>query len=236
MTKTIIIKSAILVILSLTILTISIAGWLSNSTNQNNLVTVGDVEVEVDVYFLYDSGSGPERYVGNVYHVAESFEQGSFTKTGVYKVNISSSDDPQFIENLRVDIKIKSKVDTYFRIAVYEQLTLTFISGGKTYEVATTQEGPMPFNYMDSGDSMNPYFFDNRDNDGYFYYTDTVKRSPDTTPYSITFVSDFGSTPFNLYDTSYSLQLGYIIEAVQAIEGPAINWGLPDRPWDDGVW
>lgn len=236
MTKAILIKTMISLILTITILTISIAGWLSKSGNKDNSITMGDVVVEIDAYFLYDDGTGIVRFQGNVFHVGQSSGQGSFTKTGVYKINLALINDPQYIKNLRVDVKIKSKVDTYFRIAAYEQLTLTYQSGGKTIEVATTQDAPMPFNYMDEAVGSNPYFYDNRNADGYFYYTSIVKRNVDETDKVVTFIADFGSTPINIYEERYSLQLGYIIEAVQAVSGPQINWGLPNRPWDDGAW
>lgn len=216
---------------------VSIAGWLTNMNTSTDDVTIGQVNVEIVAYFeYYDEFNVLQQKTTDIEYSYTVDGQGSFTKFGIYRVNLSDTDDPQFIKNLRVNINVLSSVDSYMRIGVYEQLTLSYISGGKSYEVAITQPTKMPFNYMDTVDPINPYFYDNRDNDGFFYYTNTVKRNPDTTPNTLTFVADFGSTEFNLYDSSYSLQLGFIIEAVQSIDGPVINWGLPTRPWDDGAW
>ncbi|MCV2231980.1 hypothetical protein [Paracholeplasma manati] len=230
-------KMIITFVLLASLAVVSIAGWLTNTNTSNPVVTVGEVSVQIEAYFeYYDEFDVLQTKTTDIEYEYTVDGQGTFTKFGIYRVNLSNPDDPQFIKNLRVNIDVLSNVESYMRIGVYEQLTLSYISGGKSYEVAITQPTKMPFNYMDTNDMVNPYFYDNRDNDGFFYYTNTVKRNPDTTPQEITFVADFGSTPFNLYDASYSLQLGFIIEAVQSIEGPVINWGLPNRPWDDGAW
>jgi len=232
MTKKILIKSIIMVVLLTSILTISLAGWLSSIETSNPSFDVGEVEVELLAY--YDIDGTP--YEGEVFYQAESFGEGSFTKTGIYKINLSTPTDPLFIKNLRVNIAIRSKVDTYFRIAPYEQLTLTYQSGGKTVEVATTQTVTMPFKYQKNDNGLDAYFFDNRENDGYFYYTNKVQRVNETTELLIPFIADFGSDVFNLYEEKYSLQLGFIIEAVQSERGPFMNWGLAARPWDDQEW
>lgn len=232
-----IIKMSITFVLLISLAAVSIAGWLTNMNTSTDDVTIGQVNVEIVAYFeYYDEFNVLQQKTTDIEYSYTVDGQGSFTKFGIYRVNLSDTDDPQFIKNLRVNINVLSSVDSYMRIGVYEQLTLSYISGGKSYEVAITQPTKMPFNYMDTVDPINPYFYDNRDNDGFFYYTNTVKRNPDTTPNTLTFVADFGSTEFNLYDSSYSLQLGFIIEAVQSIDGPVINWGLPTRPWDDGAW
>ncbi len=230
-------KMILTFVLLASVAAISIAGWLTNQNNDTDDVTIGEVSVEIVAYFeYYDEFNVLQQKTTDIEYEYTVDGQGSFTKFGIYRVNLSNPNDAQFIKNLRVNINVLSSVDSYMRVGVYEQLTLSYVSGGKSYEVAITQPTKMPFNYMDEVDLVNPYFYDNRDNDGFFYYTNTIKRNPDTTPNTITFVADFGSTPFNLYDSSYSLQLGFIIEAVQSIEGPVINWNLPNRPWDDGAW
>ncbi len=208
---------------------ISIAGWLTNTDDTDDTVTLGDVVVEVDAYFeYYDEFDVLQTKTTGIEYVAIVEGQDPFTKTGVYKVNLSTPSDPQFLENFRVNIKVYSSVDTYFRIAPYEQVTLTYVANGKTVEVATTQEGYMPFNYNSTG-----VFYDNRVNDGFFYYKNIVKRVNETTPTTISLIGTyFENDPFATYEPNYSLQIGFIIEAVQALDGPEINWGLPMTPWD----
>lgn len=232
MIKKHVIKLFMITLLSFVTISLSFAGWLTMTGNKADGVTFGDVVVEVLVSYETENGT----FQGNPFYVAETKEQGSFTKTGIYKIDISSPDSPQFIKNLRVKISVSSKVDTYFRIAAYEQLTLSYQSGDNKYEIAITQPERMPFKYKSQDNGVNPYFFDNRDNDGFFYYTSMVKRNPNTSSKEIIFIDEFGLNPFTTYESSYSLQLGFIVEAVQSVGGPNINWGLPIRPWDNEVW
>lgn len=235
MTKSLLIKSSAMVILILTTLTISIAGWLTTIDNKADTATLGDVSVSVDVYFLYQG----EKIRDNIEFVAENYNGQSFTKQGVYRVNLSSVSNVQFIEYLRVDVIVSSKVDTYLRIAPYEQLTIKYPSGNNTIEVAIVQEQRMNFNYNNTQDPLDltkPYFYDNSEQDGFYYLTDKVKRDELTGEKTYSFIGAFPPGTFSIYEERFSLQLGFIVEAVQAIQGPEINWGLPNRPWDEGEW
>lgn len=227
------IETIIKVIISMALLAslaaVIYAGWLTNTSDADDDVILGDVEVEVEAYFeYYDEFDVLQTKTTGIEYVAEVEGQSPFTKTGVYKVNLATPTDAQFLENFRVNIKVYSSVDTYFRIAPYEQVTLTYVANGKTVEVATTQAGYMPFNYNSTG-----VFHDNRVNDGFFYYKNTVKRINETTPTVISLIGTyFENESFATYEPRYSLQIGFIIEAVQAIDGPQINWNLPMTPWD----
>lgn len=232
MVKNITTKLIIMVLFVASIVTLTAAGWLTDTNSSVDETIFGEVDVVVKVSYVKNGVV----FVGNPYYVAQTEGEGSFEKTGIYKINISDDADQQFIKNLRVSIEIRSKVNTYFRVATYEQLTLSYQSGDNKYEVAITQPEKMPFKYQSIDDTVNPYFFDNRDNDGFFYYTSIVKRINDTTPDEIVFIADFGTDGFTTYDDNYSLQLGFIIEAVQSFRGPEINWGVTNKPWDNGVW
>jgi hypothetical protein len=191
-------------------------------------VIVGKVDVEVDVFFeKYDDSGTLITYDENLDYSIPVAGQGTFTKFGVCKVNISDRNDIQFIENFRVDVKVYSDVDTYFRVAPYEQLTLTYDVNGMTREVATTQKEYMKFNY-----DPQSLFYDSRMYDGFLYCTEKVKRSDESTPMTLNLIGDyFEGQSFGVYESRYNLQIGFIIEAVQAIGGPQNSWGLAETPW-----
>lgn len=205
-----------------------ISSFLLKNDTINNNFKVGNVEVEVFVYFeKYNDQNELIVYKDNLDYVATSVNEGSFTKFGVCRVNISDRNSIQFIENFRVEIKIYSNIDTYFRVAPYEQLTLTYEASGKIREVATTQKEYMDFNYDPESKC-----FDNRSYDGYIYCKEKVKRVDENTPQTITLIGDYyEGKSFGVYDERYSLQIGFIIEAVQSIDGPHKNWGLDQTPW-----
>lgn len=231
-----ILKLTISFVLLATIAVISIAGWLSSQLNTVDDVTLGKVDVEILACFEYlDEEEQVQCNSSNIDFETTVEGEGTFTKFGVYRINLSSEVNPQFISKFRVDVNVYSNIDTYFRLAPYEQLTLTYSAGGNTYEVATTQQEKMPFIFSDNELDPNGYFYDNRNNDGYFYFSKMVKKLSDG-PLVIPFIVDFDDSEFTLYEQIYSLQIGFIIEAVQSIDGPLQNWGLPTRPWDEEVW
>lgn len=229
-------KITISIVLLTAIAAISIAGWLSRQGIDTGEVILGKVDVEIEACFLYIDGNSIEQCNSTGIDYETTVEgEGTFTKFGVYRINLSSENNAQFISKFRVKVKVFSNIDTYFRVAPYEQLTLTYVSGGNTYEVATTQSRRMPFGYNDDDSSSAGYFYDNRNNDGFFYFTEKVTKG--TGEYlEIPFIVDFDDADFTLYEQKYSMQIGFIIEAVQSIDGPLFNWGLPARPWDEGEW
>lgn len=219
----------IILLIILLITTGTIVAFILDTNDKSDELIIGDVNVDLEAYFeKYNDQNELIKYTENLDYVANVVNEGSFTKQGVIKINISNRDDIQFIENFRVNIKIYSNVDTYFRIAPYEQLTLTYEVGGKTREVATTQKNYIGFNYDPNGK-----FFDNRIYDGFFYCKEKVKKINDDTPLILSFIGNyFEDKSFGVYEDRYSLQIGFIIEAVQALDGPQNNWGLSNTPWN----
>lgn len=219
----------IILLIILLITTGTIVAFILDTNDKSDELIIGDVNVDLEAYFeKYNDQNELIKYTENLDYVANVVNEGSFTKQGVIKINISNRDDIQFIENFRVNIKIYSNVDTYFRIAPYEQLTLTYEVGGKTREVATTQKNYIGFNYDPNGK-----FFDNRIYDGFFYCKEKVKKNNDDTPLILSFIGNyFEDKSFGVYEDRYSLQIGFIIEAVQALDGPQNNWGLSNTPWN----
>lgn len=196
---------------------------------------VGDVEANLSIYFEDENGNKYtlESTDVEIEYVGTS-PSGTFTKSGVIKVNISDRNAKQFAENFRVDLNINSNVPTYVRIAAYEQLTLTYQSGGATREVAVVQTELTDFNYnFKSTSNPDGKFYDNRSVDGFIYCTEQVQKNGDQT-LTIPLISDYYSDrPFGTRDKKYSLQIGFIVEAVQYLDGAQNNWGLDIAPWGE---
>ena len=208
----------------------SIAAFLTDTSSGNGDYEVGEVDVEIKIYFekMNEDGELVE-YTEGIDYIVEVDENNSFTKVGVAKIDLSHVNEIQFIKNFRVDILVNSSVDTYFRVAPYEQLTITYTVAGITREVATTQKRFMDFNY-----DPNNMFEENRLVDGFYYYKDKVVRVDKDVPYVIPFIGDFkDDADFDIYDDKYSLQIGFIVEAVQALNGPQKIWGMEVPTWKE---
>lgn len=219
-------KIVVFVMLIILMITSTVIGaFLTQSGQKEETILVGHVDVEIKAYFekVDSTGQVIESKTENIDYVMNNNE----IKFGVIGINISEPNNIQYFDNFRVDILIKSSVYTYFRIAPYEQFTLTYESGGKINEVAVTKDSYSPFNYNLSD------FYDNRLRDGFFYYKQPVRRENVSTPSVVTFIERY---PIELnypqYESRYSLQMGFIIEAVQFYKGPQNNWGLMNPPWD----
>lgn len=215
------------IIIILFLIVSAINAFLTYSGDRENQSEIGLVDVEIDIYFEVVTAGDVVEYRQNIFYQTEVGED-VLVKSGVVKVDISTEDDPQFITNLRVNINVYSTVDTYFRVAPYEQLTYTYTIGTITREVASTLTYFMPFNY----DEVN--FFNNRLYDGFYYYKSKVKRIDEEIAYHIEFISEMEDTSeLRIYDPKYSLQIGFLVEAVQAYDGPQIIWGLDETPWGE---
>lgn len=218
-------STIVLTILSL--LTLSISSYLLFFYEVEDTVEVGMVDSAVKVYFF---GQDPEE---NIYYVVENDQNESFEKTGVVRIGLSDPDDPQFVKNLRADVIVNSNVDTFIRIAPFEQLTLTYTVNGITREIALTQDDYFRLNYNFDK------FYDNRSVDGYLYFKYKIKKSS-TVSIVIPLIKEyFVDEEFFLYEDNYSLQFGFIIETVQAVDGPLNNWGQSKTPWGEdwsNVW
>jgi len=215
------------IILSLLFLSSAIIGaFLTYVDDEEKNVEVGAVELDIVAYF--EKRDSNNQLIDSKYVDIDYKIDSSLTKFGIVGVNISNLNDIQYFDNLVVDILVKSSVDTFFRIAPYEQFTLTYESNGKLNEVSITKDEYQPFNYNLTD------FYDNRIKDGFFYYKHRVKRINETTPQNISFIMP-SINSFPQHEERYSLQIGFLIEAVQYYQGPQINWGFETVPWDNNI-
>ncbi len=133
---------------------------------------------------------------------------------------------------LELMLEVYSDVDTYFRVATYEQLTLLYKTGDVTRELAVVQDGYTDFNYNFKSSSSG-LFYDNREKDGFIYCMEKVKRVNESSPLVIPLIKEYYSDKmFGTRDSRYFLQIGFIIEAVQYYDGAQNNWDLEKTPWD----
>lgn len=213
--------SLILVLVTTILIGVSFA-WFTDQEDITYQGEMGFVEADIDVYF--DDGLG-----GRI--EAEEVEISEFiSKTGVYRINITDQSTDFFIEDLRIDVIVRSNIDTYLRIKIYEQLTFIYDNDGETNELAVYYEEGVDLNYNLTS------WYDNRIFDNYLYYENIVKRIDETTPQVITLVgSYYQGQSFDTRSPGYSLQMAFAIEAVQAEGGPENVWDQATPPWG-GNW
>jgi hypothetical protein len=216
------------------------------------VATAANVDVDYDIY-LNGITYQPE------FHLL--YEGSSVIKSGVYSISVTDTEAINYIENLRVDIRVNSTVDTYVRVRVIDSLTLSTIDfQGNRGEVAIVDK---PINYafakhfyvndvyyddlyeaeialggITSNDVVVPVeeWFDHKLEDGYYYYPMLIEREMNSTQLTLSFIEEFDGDSFEAKSVGYNLQFAIIVEAIQsANNAPIINWQLPTPPWG-GVW
>lgn len=221
-------KHLIAVLLSFVLLfiTIIIVGntfaWFTGQEEITYQGQIGFVDADIDVYF--DDGQG-----GRI--EAEEVALSEFiSKPGVYRMNITSNTEAFFIEDLRINIIVKSNIDTFIRVKIYEQLTFIYDDEGEINELAVQYQEGVDLNYNTTS------WYDNRIYDNYLYYQNKVKRIDSETPLVISLVDSYYSNQsFDTRSPGYSLQMAFAIEAVQANGGPENVWDMQTTPWG-GEW
>ncbi len=212
-----------MLIFSLSILALSTYAWFTYLKTDSFTGEIGFVEVNIDAYF--DDGLGGKISADEV-EVATGVP-----KPGIFFINIVSNANESYFEDFRLNVEVYSNVDTYIRVKIYEQLTLTYTNfEGVVTELSILHEEYMPFNYNTID------WYDNRSVDNYIYLIVPAQRTDSATPDVYTLITDyFAGQSFSNYPPGYSLQIGFSIEAVQASHGAENVWGLPTPPWG-GSW
>jgi hypothetical protein len=212
--------SLILLAFSASLFVGSTISWITQLIQDHVDLEVGLVDVNISVFFVdVDNHENPASEV----QVAPGV-----TKPGVYLINIVENGPliSDKFDDFRVHIEILSNVDTYFRVKIYEQLTLTYINyEGNATELSVINPNYMPFNYATTN------WYDNRTIDNYIYYRLPVQRNIDLTPLVLDLIATAPVGGFSVYSPGYSLQIAFSIEAVQATGGPANVWNLTVPPW-----
>jgi len=207
------IKLAFLTLMTVTtLITVGILAYLVFREDINKGYIVGEVDVEIEAFYEKDG----------IIQTIELDQVG-----GVVELNITDPNQLEHFNNFRVNIKVYSSVYTYLRVAVFEQFTLTYMTGEQKTIVAVVKDGFSSFAY-------NEDFYDNRLEDGFFYYKNKVKRNGDNSPLIVEFIGELPADDYHpIYESKYTLQVGFVVEAVQYLEGPKINWGLANPPWKE---
>lgn len=203
-------------------------------------------------------------YLGGVVNVPEFqtlYEGSSVVKSGIYAINVSDVNADNYIDRLRMDVRINSTVDTYVRIKIIDALTLATLDyNGLHGEVSIVDQ---PINYafqkhfyvngvyyedlidaetalggITAEDEVVPVeeWFDNYVVDGYYYYPAKIERDMTSLQLTIPFIEAYDGDSFTAKSLGYSLQIAVIVEAIQAEhDAPIITWGLATPPWG-GSW
>ena len=228
--------SLVLLTLSLSLFVAATWSWFTQLINQDETYTVGDIDVEIIPYFV-DINNNPILDGEGDYLIAPNFEMLSgLSKQGVYGINIVNSQFPYYFQNLRVLVRVRSTVDTYIRVKIYEQLTWRYINSQDILtEVAVLDEDGMPFNISTAWfDDRTLLPLETRELTYYVYYKTSVKRNTDESANDISFI--LGATElYQDYAPGYYFQLSFEVESVQELNGPQNVWNLPNPPWG-GNW
>lgn len=222
--------SFVILAFSMSLFVVATWAWFTQLIEDDQTYTVGFVDIDVDPYFeVWNEGTETYDRIEATYVQISS--DPLVEKTGVYFINITDNGSNYFFENFRLDLIVMSSVDTYFRIQIYEQLTLTYLNYlGEYVELTILNDEYMPFDY----DLTN--WYDHRDYDQYLYYEVPVQRTSALEPLVISLIPDYTLTSFPIYDANYSLQIAFTLEAVQAYGGPENEWNLAVTPWDGTAW
>lgn len=243
-----------LVFLFLLILgTVSYAWFVLITRTDSFIATAAKIDISYTVY-LDGIMLEPEEF---------SLNTGTsvMTKTGIYSINVTDFEADDYIDNLRVDIHVNSTVDTYLRVSIIDALTLSTVDfEGNKGEVSIVDQ---PINYAFSREwdvngtlyddlfeaetalggitindsvTMINHWFDNKLNDGYYYYPQMIERDMDSPTLNISFIEEYDGDEFDTKSFGYTLQFAILVEAIQAgNSAPIYNWGLPNTPWG-GSW
>ncbi len=209
-----------------------------------------DVEYEIDL-------AGTEVDL-DFYMVSSGY---TMVKSGVFFINVTTPEAINYIENLRINLVITSTVDTYVRVSIIDALTLATIDfEGNRGEVSIVDQ-PIPYAFnrtwlvndvfyddlydaevalggITANDTVvrNLIWYDNRLNDGYYYYPEKIERTTQSNPLTIPLIEEYDGFSFTTKSFGYSLQFAILVEAIQAgNNAPVVNWGLPTPPWG-GSW
>lgn len=206
---------------------ISTVAWITQLFEEQMAAEFGKVEVDIDVFFYEDSTSTRTEAQEVVIDDMDTPETADdVTKPGVYLINITENTNARFFDDFRVHIEILSSVNTYFRVRIIEQLTLTYTNYlGVVTELSIINNEYMPFEYSTTN------WYDNRSIDGYLYYQLPVKRTSESVPLQLDLIASAPAGGFSTYSPGYSLQIAFSIEAIQSSGGPQNVWGLPTPPW-----
>jgi len=235
------ILSLFLLAFSASLFVITTISWITQLLQDSAEYEVGQIDVELIAYFVDENGDPIVDLSGNLISAGEYVvdDVANITKPGVYAINIVNSSQAAYFQNFRVRVLVHSSVDTYFRIAIYEQLTWKYQNAeGDWTEVAVLNENVMPFAFDDGIWFDDRVYLDTqppRELTYYLYHMSKVKREEITfEPTEIELI--LGATEsYTDYNVGYSLQISFEIDAVQAISGPQNVWNLPTPPWG-GTW
>lgn len=227
-------KTKLLIISSILIIAGIIAGsflyaYFFQEEEQTDNRVFGEVDVRSDLYFM----TGTTRTDGEFSNILET-DQAGYPKTGVYEVVLANLQDARHLSNLRIDFKVNSSIDTYFRVKLIDSVVLVSANGDR--ETTLTNTG-IKYRFKDYDPEIE---FEDDDGDSEFWFLDKTsgwyyykaKVNGLTGEVILPFIYD--TTNYEGPTQNRKLEIYIKIEAVQAHRGPEENWGLNEQPWPEG--
>lgn len=232
--------------------TVSYAWIVLINKTDSFIVTAAQVDVSYAIY-IDGSYTEPDFFTYN--------PNNPNSKIGVFRINVSDTEANDYINNLRIDIRVNSTVDTYLRVKLIDALTLATLDFDGNYGEVSIVDQPINYafnrywivndlfyeNLIDaeialggitSNDDVEPfdYWYDNRLWDEYYYYPEKIEREMTSGQLTIPFIEAYDGDEFKTKSIGYSLQIAILVEGIQAgNDAPIINWGLDTPPWG-GEW
>lgn len=164
--------------------------------------TFGHINAISDVYFTKN---------GRIEAVYSNTING-FVKPDIYQVDISNLDNNYYINNLNVDIKVKTNIDVYLRVMINDALLIR----------RATSEGYRELSFANTGIEYaldENWYYDQTSN--WYYYIGKIDESVDWQVFSFI-------VPGTLYDVlpNRRVELEIVVESAQAHLGAENNWGM----------
>lgn len=230
----------LLMLLSMILIILLIIGYSLAWFNQTNIfypsIISQELEASAEIYFL-----DPSNPLVKVY---PSYDNYLISDKNLLIIDVVDESNINYINNLCVDIKIKGSIPSLLRIKVYEEFykyNHIIKINPITKEEEIIEMGGIEKQKLVSYNIFNNLnWFDNREYDGYFYYTLLLEQTAANNELVIPFIRGINNEdniyPLFINNTPNSSE-GYVVswniklDLVQATRAKDI-WCLQNFPWE----
>lgn len=227
----------LLMLLTLSLLIFFIVGyslaWFSDLHIINPEIIGEDIIINPEIYFFNE----------NLEKTYPSLENEYLTTHGLIIVDVVNPESINYIDNLRVELKITGTIDFYLRVQIFEEFykyksmtEVDPITGLTPPDIGGVERQKIVNYNLFNGDN----WFDNRQYDGFYYYKRPTNTNYSKVSFTMPFIeginNDDNTFPLTVNHTPKWFE-GYIVswnikvEVVQATRVKQI-WELDKLPWE----